>query len=294
MRVAVLGTGLMGAPMARNLARAGHSVTAWNRTFETADRLSGDGVVALASARSAVAAAEVVIVMLSTGPVCDEVLFGGEAVAEALAPGCSVVVMSSIPVETARAQAAALAERGVHYVDAPVSGGEKGAIGANLTIMAGGAAADVARVQPVLRDLGRITHVGPVGCGQLAKLANQLIVGVTIGAVAEALTLVKAGGGDGAAVRSALLGSFADSTILRQHGERMLAGDFRPGTKSSLQLKDLRTVLDLAATLELRLPLADAVGAQFAGLCRGAGADLDHSALYTVLDRTPEISQKIH
>jgi 2-hydroxy-3-oxopropionate reductase len=270
--------------MARNLARAGHTVTAWNRSFDKAESLSDAGVIPVRSIQAAVTAAEVVVVMLSSGPVCDEVLFGApDPAVEALEPGSTVILMSSIPVETARSQAEKLAKSGVRYLDAPVSGGEKGAIEATLTIMVGGEANDLERVEPVLRLLGRVTHVGPVGCGQLAKLANQLIVGVTIGAVAEALALVAAGGGDAAAVRSALLGGFADSTILRQHGERMLKGDFKPGAKSTVQLKDLRTVLDLASTLALHLPLADTASAQFERLCQSGGGDLDHAAVYTLV-----------
>ena len=168
----------------------------------------------------------------------------------------------------------------MQYIDAPVSGGERGAIEANLTIMAGGAATAVARVGDVLACMGRVTRVGPVGCGQLAKLANQTIVGITIDAVAEALLLAKAGGADPAAVRDALLGGFADSTILRQHGERMLTGNFEPGAKSVVQLKDLRTSRKLAHKLGLDLPVLRLTESLYQEMCDDGRSELDHSGLY--------------
>jgi 3-hydroxyisobutyrate dehydrogenase-like beta-hydroxyacid dehydrogenase len=277
--IALFGTGIMGAPMARNLVRAGHRVRGWNRTPEKALALAGDGVEPVADAAAAAQGADVAILMLTDGPGCDALLFEA-GVAHALAPGALVVVMSSIPVPTARAQAERLALLGVGYVDAPVSGGEKGAIEATLSIMAGGAEADVARALPVLEALGRVTHVGPAGAGQLAKLANQLIVGVTIGAVAEALLLVEAGGGDAQAVHRALTGGFADSTIWRQHGARILERRFEPGARASVQAKDMRTILAQAQASGLDLPFAGLAGALFEAMAAGGNAGLDHSALY--------------
>lgn len=277
--IALFGTGIMGAPMARNLVRSGHRVRAWNRTHAKALALAADGIEPVADAVEAARGAEVAILMLTDGPGCDALLFDGGA-AEALAPGAVVVVMSSIPVPTARAQAARLAERGIGYVDAPVSGGEKGAIEATLSIMAGSEAATVERVRPVLEALGRLTHVGPPGSGQLAKLANQLIVGVTIGAVAEAMLLVEAGGGDAEAVHRALMGGFADSTIWRQHGARILERRFAPGARATVQAKDMRTILAEAQANGLDLPFAGLAGALFEAMAAGPNADLDHSALY--------------
>lgn len=283
-RVAVLGTGIMGAPIACNLAAAGHAVTAWNRTPARSAPLRAQGVQVAPDPAAAVAGAEVVILMLSTGPDCDALLFDGPApLADALPPEAVVCVMSSIPVSSARSQAAALAARGVAYVDAPVSGGEAGAQAATLAIMAGGEAAVVARIRPVLSALGHLTHVGPVGSGQLVKLANQMIVGVSIAAVAEALALAEAGGADPAAAREAMLGGFADSTVLRRHGARMIGGDFTPGARSALQLKDLRTALAQAGALGLDLPVTGLVAEGYERLCRSGGADLDHSALYDLV-----------
>lgn len=191
--IAVIGTGIMGAPMAARLAEAGFPVRAWNRSAEKVSILVEKGVEPVATAGAAVAQADVVLCMLSSGPVCDEVLLGASGVISAMKPGAFLLVMSSIPVDSAREQAEAAKAHGVAYVDAPVSGGEKGATEGTLAIMAGGEQRDVDALRPLLNCLGRVTHVGPVGCGSLAKLANQLIVASTICAVAEALTLVEAG-----------------------------------------------------------------------------------------------------
>ena len=284
-QVAFLGVGIMGLPMCGHLLHSGYPVQVWNRTRDKALPLESDGAVIAASAGDAVRGADVVIIMLSSGPVISEVLFGQHeiAVADQIKPGSTVVVMSSIPVETARDQAERFEGQGVMYVDAPVSGGEKGAVDASLTIMAGGDKECVANVSDILSTMGRVTNVGPVGCGQLAKLANQTIVGITIDAVAEALLLAQAGGADVAAVREALIGGFADSTILRQHGERMINGDFVPGAKAEIQLKDLNTSLKLAESLGLDLPVLRLTEALYNEMCNGGDGDLDHSAIYKYL-----------
>jgi 2-hydroxy-3-oxopropionate reductase len=282
-RIAFLGTGIMGAPMATRLAAAGFPVTAWNRSPEKLASLAGLAVAPTACA--AVERAEVVVCMLSSGQVCDAVLLGSEGAVAAMAPGATLVVMSSIPVGTARAQAAACAERGIAYVDAPVSGGERGAKDGTLAIMAGGDAAVVEALAPLFAPLGRPTHVGPVGSGQLAKLANQLIVASSICAVAEALLLAERGGADPAHVREALLGGFADSAVLRQHGLRMVERDFKPGGPAKHQIKDTGTALDLARAQELRLPVAEEVDRLFRSLVEHGGGDLDHSAVIVELRR---------
>lgn len=277
--IAFLGTGIMGRPMCGHLLAAGFPVRAWNRTRAKAETLREQGAVLPATVAEAVTDADIVIAMLSTGSVTSDLLFGAGTAAASLKAGSTVVVMSSIPVDTSREHARKLLAKGVHYVDAPVSGGEKGAVEASLTIMAGGDEQVVAAVGDVLACMGRVTRVGPVGCGQLAKLANQTIVGITIGAVAEALLLVEAGGGDAAAVRDALLGGFADSTILRQHGARMISGDFEPGAKSETQLKDLRTARDLADSLGIELPALELVESLYRQMCNEGLGTLDHSGL---------------
>lgn len=283
LTVAVLGTGLMGAPIARNLARAGFRTSAWNRSIGRAAPLTKDGVHVATSAAACVADADVVISMLINGPICDAVLFGEEAAAKAIRPGATVVMMSSIAPEVARSHAERLGQGRVAYLDAPVSGGERGAIEATLTIFAGGHRDDIERVRPVLAALGRVNPVGGVGSGQLVKLANQMIVGVTIAAVAEALLLIERGGGDARAAFAALEGGFADSAVLRQHGARMLATDHVPGATVATQLKDLRTAAELAGQLDLSLPLLDGVRNLFEAAAAGPDALLDHSAVHRTL-----------
>jgi 3-hydroxyisobutyrate dehydrogenase-like beta-hydroxyacid dehydrogenase len=273
----------MGLPMAGHLAARGITLRAWNRTGARSDSLrSFPNVQVCASAAEAVRSVGAVIVMLSTGDVVDEIL---SSVSDTLEPSSLVIVMSSIPVATARSQAEGLRLRGVLYVDAPVSGGEKGAQAATLTIMAGGDAPDVLEAESLLQPLGKLTHVGPVGAGQLAKLANQLIVGVTIGAVAEALLLAGRGGADIGAVREALLGGFADSTILRQHGQRMVTGSFEPGAHVTTQLKDMATAQELARSQSQHLPFLELAAQLYRSACEHGLADRDHSALYLELER---------
>ncbi|RWH66989.1 NAD(P)-dependent oxidoreductase [Mesorhizobium sp.] len=284
-RIGFIGTGIMGGHMARQLAKAGFAVTVWNRSPGKAEALERFGVGVAAEAAEAARDADVVISMLSSGPVCDEVLFGTNAAVDAMQPGSTLVVMSSIPVETARRQGELAAQKGIRYADAPVSGGEKGADEGTLAIMGGGDADTIDALRPVLAPLGRVTHVGPVGAGSLAKLANQLIVASNICAVAEALLLAERGGADPARVREALLGGFADSTVFRQHGLRMIEADFVPGGPAKYQIKDTGTTLTFAASLGLTLPVATEVDRIFRGLVDNGGGDLDHSAAIIELRR---------
>ncbi|WOE75495.1 NAD(P)-dependent oxidoreductase [Alterisphingorhabdus coralli] len=282
-----LGTGIMGAPMVRRLEAAGYDVEVWNRSADKAEALASENVAAIKDLMALAPAVRTVILMVSTGAVVDELLFGEDGTGGLqgmLAPGSTVIVMSSIPVQSSRAQAEKLKAHGIAYLDAPVSGGEKGAIEGTLSIMVGGEGTRVDESRPALEAMGRVIHIGPNGCGQLAKLANQTIVGITIGAVSEALLLAKAGGADLAAVREALLGGFARSEILSQHGQRMIDGNFTPGAKSEVQLKDANTALGLADELGVETPLLTEVAALYAELCKKGGANLDHSALYKLLD----------
>ena len=276
--IGFIGTGIMGGHMARRLAQAGFAVTAWNRSSAKAEALAPFGIDVADGAAEAVRRADVVVSMLSSGPVSDEVLFGADAVTDAMPAGSALVVMSSIPVETARKQEALARQKAIRYVDAPVSGGEKGASEGTLAIMAGGDADTVEALTAVFAPLGRVTHVGPAGAGSLTKLANQLIVASNICAVAEALLLAERGGADPAKLREALLGGFADSTVFRQHGRRMVEADFTPGGPAKYQIKDTGTALALAASLDLTLPVATEVDRIFRGLVNNGGVDLDHSA----------------
>lgn len=284
--VAFLGTGLMGAPMARNLAKGGFAVNAWNRTRAKADVLAEDGLRICDTAAEAVETADVIISILTDGP-ATAAIQADPALRAACKHGAVWVEMASIKPDEARTQALDLTGLGLAHLDAPVSGGTKGAEAGTLAIMVGGAAEVFEQVAPVLSAMGRPVHVGPSGSGQLAKLANQAIVGITIGAVAEAMLLLQKGGADPAAVRAALKGGFADSTILQQHGTRMTTGDFTPGGVSRLQLKDLSNVLDEARAHGLTLPMTEDTCARYRHFVENLeGADKDHSGLYLeLLDR---------
>lgn len=289
MKVALLGTGLMGVPMAKCLAKAGHELSVWNRSPDKAQPLAGYGIEVATSAATAVHGAEIVITMLTDGAaVLDLMVTNGTAAA--MAPGVTLVDMSSIRPEEGRRLGAHLDELGLSYLDAPVSGGTKGAQAGTLAIMVGGARGVFERAEPVLAAMGRPVRVGRRGAGYLAKLANQGIVAVTIGAVAEAMLLLERGGADLAAVRDALKGGFADSVILQQHGARMEKRDFAPGGHAWVQLKDLNNISSEAKELGLNLPSIEAVRARFTRLTDelGHGA-LDHSALFVeLLDLNPE------
>ncbi len=283
MKIAFIGTGLMGIHMARNLLKAGFDVTAWNRTRQKAEPLLADGAKIADSAAAAVNSADVVITMVNDGPAVNAILFQANLAAD-IAKGATVIDMSSIKPGEARLHGEKLAALGIAHLDAPVSGGTKGAEQASLAIMAGGDKDVFEKVRPVLAAMGRPVLVGPAGCGQLAKLANQGIVAVTIGVVAEAMLLMRQGGADPDKLREALKGGFADSIILQQHGQRMVEGNFVPGGRSAFQLKDLVNLAEEAGHLGLSLPLAEMQRDRFDHLVKKMdGGDLDHSALFLEL-----------
>lgn len=284
MKLALLGTGLMGRPMALRLLGAGWPLTVWNRSPDKAAALIAAGAVLAPSAAEAAASADLVITMLEHGGVVRAVLQEG-GVLGALRPGALFVDMGSIQPVEAREHAAWLAGRGVGALDAPVSGGTLGAEAGTLAIMAGGAAEDFVRALPVLSALGRATHVGPAGAGQLAKLANQMIVGITIGAVAEALILAERGGADPARVREALRGGFADSRILEVHGQRMVQRDFAKRAAMTVQLKDLRNALATAEDAGAVLPVTALFAQLYAEAIEHGDADADHAGLWLELAR---------
>ena len=277
-KIAFIGTGLMGGPMARRLLGAGFTLAAWNRDSAKAAPLAEHGARVAASAREAAEGADVVITMLTDGNAVEDVLFR-QGVAEVLASGAAVIDCSSIAPKAARDHASRLAELGIRHIDAPVSGGTVGAAAGTLAIMAGGEASVVSELADVFAPLGRVTHVGPDGTGQLAKLGNQQIVAVTIGAVAEAMMLVEAGGGSRDAFRNAIRGGFAESRILDLHGQRMVERNYGTGGPSRLQLKDLNNILAVAESLSLMLPLTEAVRAEFAEFVANGGGEVDHSGL---------------
>lgn len=284
-KITLIGTGLMGVPMSRNLMAAGHDLTVWNRSAHRAAPLIQEGAKTAPTAAEAIAGAEVLITMLSDG-FATAALLEDAAFRAALVPGMIWIDMSSAKPEHARSQSAELKSLEVKHLDAPVSGGTKGAEAGSLAIMAGGDAETFEAAAPVLEAMGRPVHVGPSGAGQLCKLANQTIVAVTISAVAEATLLAEKGGADPAALRAALKGGFADSVILQQHGARMSEGNFAPGGLSKFQLKDLDNTLAEAGSVGLALPSTQAVRDRFAYFCdEMEGAELDHSGLYLELKK---------
>jgi 3-hydroxyisobutyrate dehydrogenase-like beta-hydroxyacid dehydrogenase len=283
--VGFIGTGIMGQPMALHLVEHGYRVKVWNRSREKLRELIAAGAEACPDASAAAQNVSALICMSSDGPTCDEVLFGERGAVYNMARDAIVIVMSSIPVETAARQAKRAAECGVRYLDAPVSGGQRGAQQASLAIMVGGAEHDFASARELFTVMGRPVLVGPVGSGQLAKIANQMIVAGTIATVSEALLLAQRGGADPAKVREALSGGFADSTILQQHGKRMIENNFTPGGPAKWQLKDTHTAVALTKSLGLSLPIVNLVDSLFEDMVAHGDGDLDHSGLIRELRR---------
>ena len=286
MKIAFLGTGLMGGPMVKNLASAGYEITAWNRTSSKAEVLVQVGVDVKGVAADAVKNADVVVSMLSNGDASAQ-MQSDKDLQISLSSNATWIEMGSIKPDESKLHSKKLAELGVNYLDAPVSGGTKGAENGTLAIMVGGQRSVFKKVKNVFAPMGRAVFVGPTGSGQLAKLANQAIVAITIGAVAEATLLLEEGGADVGAVRDALLGGFADSTILQQHGKRMSERNFDPGGPSRLQLKDLKNILAEAKALNVDLPFSIAAHDRFSRLVNSLdGSELDHSALFLELLET--------
>jgi len=284
--IGFIGLGIMGTPMARHLQDAGHTVLTSRYAKAPRPELVDHGLRILDTPAAVAGEAEVIILMLPDTPQVEAVLFGENGVASGLTPGKLVIDMSSIsPIET-RAFAAKIRAAGADYVDAPVSGGEVGAEKATLTIMAGGAQASFARALPLLQLMGKtITLVGECGDGQVAKVANQIIVALTIEAVAEALVLASKAGADPARVRAALMGGFASSRILDVHGERMIKRTFDPGFRMTLHQKDLNLALEAAKAIGVSLPNTASTQELFNSSAANGDGGLDHSGLVRTLER---------
>ena len=282
--VAFLGTGLMGLPMCRNILQAGFSLRCWNRTKIKTAPLEKIGAVVFETANQAVKNADFIVSMLSDGAAVLQVMKNDE-VLTSLKKGAVWIDMSSTKPEESQKQTAILEIKKVLHLDAPVSGGTTGAENGTLAIMAGGSRAAYESSRNFLLSMGRPSFVGESGSGQLAKLANQAIVAITIGAVAEAMLLLQKGGADPVAVRKALKGGFADGTILQQHGTRMIDGNFQPGATAHLQLKDLENVLDVANQLDLKLPVTENIRNRFSFLVNELElGHIDHSGLFLELE----------
>ncbi len=283
--IGFIGLGLMGRPMSLNLHRAGAELVIYNRSRGVVDELVGVGIEAAASPKDVAERAPIIVLMVSDTPAVERVLFGDDGVAHGLQTGAIVIDMGTTAVTATRNFAQQIKAKGAHYVDAPISGGQVGAEAATLAIMVGTNEDTFARAKPIFKVLGKnITHVGEVGAGQVAKAANQIIVGLTIGAVAEALALAKRAGVDPGKVRQALAGGFAASRILEVHGLRMVDQTFDPGGKATTQRKDLAQALELAQELGMELPATTLYRDLYDKLIEMGGGELDHSALIKVLE----------
>lgn len=286
INVGFIGPGIMGRPMALNLMKGGHKLWAYARRPEALQPLTAAGATGCATPREVAAHADVIFTIVSDTPDVETVVFGEQGIIHSARPGLVVVDMSTISPTATKVFAEGLAIRGIEMLDAPVSGGETGAINATLSIMAGGKAEVFERVKPLFDCMGKnIVHVGGNGAGQVAKACNQIVVAVTIEAVAEALTFARKNGADPAKVREALLGGFAGSKILEVHGKRMLDNDFRPGFKVGLHQKDMRIVMETAHQLGLALPAAALVTQHLNALMGTGDTDLDSAAVIKVLER---------
>jgi 2-hydroxy-3-oxopropionate reductase len=275
--IAYIGLGIMGRPMALNLLRAGFLVRVWARRAEMMQPLIEAGATACSSPADAAGGADIVITNVSDTADVEQVILANSGVIEGAAKGSVVVDMSTISPSVTRDIAARLAEHGIEMLDAPVSGGEKGAIAGTLSIMVGGREEVFQQLLPVFNVLGsNIVHIGDNGAGQVTKACNQTVIAQTIAAVGEAFVLATAAGVDAGRVREALLGGFAGSRVLDSHGERMLAHDFRPGFKSCLHQKDMRIVLETAHELGIALPGA-ALASQLINALVGNGGGEDDS-----------------
>ena len=284
MKIGFIGTGLMGFPMAKNLLDKSLDLNVFSRTIEKAKPLEKFGAKISNSLSEAVKDADIVITMLTDDDAVEKVL-SDQGFQENLKKGSTVVDMSSIKPKIAIKYGKLLKDKGINFLDAPVSGGTIGAEQATLAIMVGGDQKVFDQIKDVLKVMGNPTLVGPIGSGQVSKLANQIIVGVTIGAVAEAITLCEKAGVDGNKFIKALAGGFADGKILQNHGKRMIDKDFSPKGKVSTHLKDMNNILECAGDFNTQLPISNLIKDMFKSLVENGNDNDDHSALYKEIKR---------
>jgi 2-hydroxy-3-oxopropionate reductase len=275
----------MGKPMARNLLRAGYSVVVWNRTEAKLKELVDAGAIAAPTPKMLAEKCDVVITMLIDWPATHGAIFNADGVLAGIRKGSLFIDMGTTSPAHARELADTFAQKGVEALDAPVSGGEKGAIEATLTIMAGGSEAAFERAKPVFTAMGKTAvRIGDAGAGQIAKMCNQLIVASTVELVSEAFALARAHGVDPATVREAMLGGFAGSKILEGQGQRMLDRNFAPGGPIKTHMKDRENILDACARVGLELPAAKAAFERVKQVVDRGDGELDHTALYKLYD----------
>ena len=284
MKIGFIGTGLMGFPMAKNLLDKSLDLNVFSRTIEKAKPLEKFGAKISNSLSEAAKDADIVITMLTDDDAVEKVL-SDQGFQENLKKGSTVVDMSSIKPKIAIKYGKLLKDKGINFLDAPVSGGTIGAEQATLAIMVGGDQKVFDQIKDVLKVMGNPTLVGPIGSGQVSKLANQIIVGVTIGAVAEAITLCEKAGVDGNKFIKALAGGFADGKILQNHGKRMIDKDFSPKGKVSTHLKDMNNILECAGDFNTQLPISNLIKDMFKSLVENGNDNDDHSALYKEIER---------
>jgi 2-hydroxy-3-oxopropionate reductase len=286
INVGFIGPGIMGGPMALNLIKGGHKLWVYARRPEAMQTLVEAGATACASAAEVARHTDVIFTMVSDTPDVESVIFGEHGIGKHARSGSVIVDMSTISPTATKVFAERLAKQGIEMLDAPVSGGETGAINGTLSIMVGGKTKVFERVKPLFECMGKnIVHIGDNGAGQVAKACNQIVVAVTIEAVAEALTFARKNGADPAKVREALMGGFAGSKIMEVHGKRMLDNDFKPGFKVGLHQKDMRIVMETAHQLGVALPAAAMVTQHLNALMGTGGTDLDSAAVVKIIER---------
>src|SRR6266545_1129167 len=284
--IGFIGLGIMGKPMARNLLKAGYTLVVHNRSRAAVEELSKEGAQTASSSKEVAERSEIMITMLPDSPDVELVYAGEQGIFSGVKSGSLLIDMSSISPVVARKLATDVEKRACDMLDAPVSGGEAGAISAALSIMIGGKTFAVERAMPIFQALGKnIVHVGEPGAGQVTKAANQMVVGTTIAIVGEALVLAKKAGVDPAKVRQALLGGFAQSKILEAHGQKMLDRNFKPGFRIRLHEKDMKIALATGSEYGVPLMVTGIVGQLMTAMKGMGNGDLDHSGLVRLLEQ---------
>ena len=284
MQIGFIGIGLMGFPMAKNLLKSGYKLKAFNRSQDKAERLKEFGAELSTSIKDAVTNSDVIITMLTDDAAVEKVI-GSDEFIKNIKPNATVIDMSSINPVLSKKYAEILKEKKINYLDAPVSGGTIGAEEASLAIMVGGDEKTFKKCYDLLKILGNPTLVGPVSSGQISKLANQIIVGVTIGAVAEAVTLCEKSGTNPSKMIEALSGGWADSKILQTHGKRMINKDFSPKGKTTTQLKDMTNIINAGKAVETHLPISSLIKEMYKDLVADGHGNTDHSSLYNAIEK---------
>ena len=284
MQIGFIGVGLMGFPMAKNLLKSGYKLKAFNRSQDKAERLEEFGAEISSSIKDVVTNSDIIITML-TDDVAVEKVIGSDEFIKNIKSNATVIDMSSINPVLAKKCAKVLKEKNINYLDAPVSGGTLGAEDASLAIMVGGKEKIFKECYDLLKILGNPTLVGPVSSGQISKLANQIIVGVTIGAVAEAVTLCEKSGTNPSKMIEALSGGWADSKILQTHGKRMIDKDFSPKGKTTTQLKDMTNIVNAGKAANLHLPISSLIKEMYKDLVANGHGNTDHSSLYNAIEK---------